>query len=137
MPRLAGKRLTEPHLRFSIPPRQNGNKGTWENMLQALIKELYRVRHLVENAFLHLKRGRGICTHHAKTTASFVAAVQIRCIALWLAVLASLLSTLSKRLWNKTIDTDNDFPCYAFVYKHKETLTASPVHQHRQSMRQT
>lgn len=49
---------------------------------------LYKVRHLVENAFLHLKQWRGIATRYAKTTASFVAAVQIRCIALWSAILA-------------------------------------------------
>ena len=46
-------------------------------------KELYRLRHLVENAFLHLKRWRGIATRYAKNTASFLAAVQIRCIVLW------------------------------------------------------
>jgi transposase len=44
---------------------------------------LYRHRHLVENAFLHLKRWRGIATRYAKNAASFLAATQIRCIALW------------------------------------------------------
>ena len=46
-------------------------------------RHLYKLRHLVENAFLHLKRWRGIATRYAKNTASFLAAVQIRCIALW------------------------------------------------------
>ncbi len=46
-------------------------------------EELYKLRHLVENAFLHLKRWRGIATRYAKNTASFLAAVHIRCIALW------------------------------------------------------
>lgn len=50
-------------------------------------KELYTARHLVENAFLHLKRWRGIATRFAKNTASFEAAVQIRCVALWAAIL--------------------------------------------------
>ena len=50
-------------------------------------KTLYRLRHLVENAFLHLKRWRGIATRYAKNTASFLAAVHIRCIALWAAIL--------------------------------------------------
>ena len=50
-------------------------------------KELYRERHLVENAFLHLKRWRGIATRYAKNAASFLAAVQIRCLVLWLNVL--------------------------------------------------
>ena len=49
---------------------------------------LYKLRHLEENAFLHLKRWRGIATRYAKTTASFVAAIPIRCIVLWCAVLA-------------------------------------------------
>ena len=44
---------------------------------------LYKLRHLVENPFLHLKRWRGIATRYAKNTAPFLAAVQIRCIALW------------------------------------------------------
>ena len=51
-------------------------------------KHLYKMRHLVENAFLHLKRWRGIATRYAKTTASFVAAIRIRCIALWANILA-------------------------------------------------
>jgi transposase len=50
-------------------------------------RDLYKLRHLVENAFLHLKRWRGIATRYAKNTASFLAAVQIRCIALWVAIL--------------------------------------------------
>ncbi len=50
-------------------------------------KALYKLRHLVENAFLHLKRWRGIATRYAKNTASFLAAVQIRCIALWANIL--------------------------------------------------
>ncbi len=44
---------------------------------------LIKHRHLVENAFLHLKRWRGIATRYAKHTTSFLAAVQIRCIAIW------------------------------------------------------
>ena len=50
-------------------------------------EDVYKARHLVENAFLHLKRWRGIATRYAKTTAAFLAAVQIRCIALWANVL--------------------------------------------------
>lgn len=47
-------------------------------------KALYKLRHLVENAFLHLKRWRGIATRYTKNLSSFIAAVQIRCLALWL-----------------------------------------------------
>jgi transposase len=49
-------------------------------------KYLYKLRHLVENAVLHLKRWRGIATRYAKNASSFLAAVQIRCLALWLAI---------------------------------------------------
>ncbi len=38
---------------------------------------------LSENRFLHLKRWRGIATRYAKNTSPFLAAIQIRCIALW------------------------------------------------------
>ena len=44
--------------------------------------QIYKSRHLVENAFLHLKRWRGIATRYAKNTSSFLAAVHIRCFAL-------------------------------------------------------
>ena len=44
---------------------------------------LYRFRHLGDNTFLELKRWRGIATRYAKGTASFLAAVNIRGIAIW------------------------------------------------------
>ena len=47
---------------------------------------LYKIRHLVENAFLHLKRWRGIATRYATNISSFAAAVEIRIIALWLKI---------------------------------------------------
>jgi transposase len=65
-----------------IPPKKNRKDQ------RDYDKYLYSLRHLVENAFLHLKRWRGIATRYAKNTSSFVAAVQIRCISLWLKVLA-------------------------------------------------
>ncbi len=51
-------------------------------------KHLYKLRHLVENAFLKLKQWRGIATRYAKNISSFLSAVQIRCIFIWLDVLA-------------------------------------------------
>ena len=63
-----------------IPPRKNRTRQ------RPYDKYLYKLRHLVENAFLHLKRWRGIATRYAKNSASFLAAIQIRCIALWLKV---------------------------------------------------
>jgi len=49
-------------------------------------KHLYRQRHLVENAFAHIKQWRGIATRYAKRLASFAAAVNFRCLFLWLDV---------------------------------------------------
>jgi transposase len=49
-------------------------------------EDLYKLRHRVENAFLQLKRWRGIATRYAQNAASFLAAVHIRCIALWAAI---------------------------------------------------
>jgi len=63
-----------------IPPRKNRKEQ------RAYDKHLYKLRHLVENAFLHLKRWRGIATRYAKKSASFLAAVQIRCLVLWAGV---------------------------------------------------
>jgi len=60
-----------------IPPRKN------RTIQREYDKETYKARHQVENAFLHLKRWRGIATRYAKNTASFLAAVQIRCSAVW------------------------------------------------------
>lgn len=60
-----------------IPPRKS------QKRLRPDDKYLYRLRHLIENAFLELKRWRGIATRYAKNTASFMTAVHIRCIAIW------------------------------------------------------
>lgn len=60
-----------------IPPKKN------RKILRKYDKELYKARHLVENAFLYLKQWRGIATRYAKNAASFLAAIQIRCLFLW------------------------------------------------------
>ena len=64
-----------------IPPKKN------RKVQREYDKDLYKLRHLVENAFLHLKRWRGIATRYAKNAASFLAAIHIRCIALWVNIL--------------------------------------------------
>ena len=63
-----------------IPPKKN------RKQLRDYDEYLYKLRHLVENAFLLLKRWRGIATRYAKNASSFAAAVQIRCIAIWLVI---------------------------------------------------
>ena len=71
------EKLTEKDITPVIPPRKNRKKQ------REYDRDLYRLRHLVENAFLELKRRRGTATGYAKNTASFLAEVHIRCIAIW------------------------------------------------------
>ena len=68
-------------MKVVIPPKKNRKEQREYDHC------LYKIRHLVENAFLWLKRWRGIATRYAKNTSSFLAAVQIRCIVIWLSVL--------------------------------------------------
>ena len=63
-----------------IPPKRN------RKVQRDYDKELYKIRHLVENAFLHLKQWRGIATRYAKNSTSFLAAIHIRCIFLWASI---------------------------------------------------
>lgn len=60
-----------------LPPKQN------RTLPRPYDEDLYKLRHLIETAFLHLKQWRGIATRYAKNSASFLAAVQLRCLALW------------------------------------------------------
>jgi len=63
-----------------IPPRKN------RKVKRDYDKYLYKIRHLVENAFLHLKGWRGVATRYAKRASSFLAIVQIKCLFLWLQI---------------------------------------------------
>jgi len=76
------EKAIESGMQVVIPPKRNRRQQ------RAYDEYLYRMRHLVENAFLQLKRWRGIATRYSKNTASFVAAIQIRCIILWANLLA-------------------------------------------------
>ena len=75
-------KAVEAGMKFVMPPKKNRVE------LRDHDKYPYRMRHLAENAFLNLKRWRGIAARYAKTMDSFVAAIQIRCIAIWFKVLA-------------------------------------------------
>ncbi|MCK9506195.1 MAG: IS5 family transposase [Porticoccaceae bacterium] len=70
----------EQGMRVQIPPRRN------RKVKRVYDEHLYRHRHLVENAFLYIKQWRGIATRYAKNLSSFLAAAQIRCLALWFRV---------------------------------------------------
>jgi transposase len=69
-------------MQIVIPPKKNRLVQRYYD------RDLYKLRHLVENAIQKLKQWRGIATRYAKNSASFLAAVQIRCIAMWLNILA-------------------------------------------------
>ena len=72
------EQATAQGMQAQIPPRSNRKAPrTYDTYL-------YKLRHLVENAILHLKRWRGIATRYAKHAASFLAAVHIRCLMLWI-----------------------------------------------------
>jgi transposase len=61
-----------------IPPKKNRLKQ------REYDEHIYKFRHLVENAFLKLKRFRGVATRYAKTTSAFQGAVVIAAILQWL-----------------------------------------------------
>jgi transposase len=63
-----------------IPPKKNRKEQRWFD------KEIYRLRHLVENALKKKKKWRGIATRYAKNSDSFLAAVHVRCLSLWLEI---------------------------------------------------
>ena len=56
-------------IKLVIPPRKHSK------VMRYYDKYLYKMRHLVENAFLHLKPWRRIATRYAKNTDSFLAAM--------------------------------------------------------------
>jgi transposase len=69
-------------IQIVIPPKKNRRKQ------REYDEFLYKYRHLVENAFLKLKRWRGVATRYAKTLSSFLGAVNLAAIVLWLRCLA-------------------------------------------------
>jgi len=64
-----------------IPPKKNRTEQ------REYDEYIYELRHLVENAFLKLKRWRGIATRYAKNTSAFLGAVVFCCAFQWLKIL--------------------------------------------------
>ena len=65
-----------------IPPKRN------RKVQREYDKTTYKHRHLIENAFLKLKRWRGVATRYAKKATSFRGAVVLSAIILWLRIIA-------------------------------------------------
>ena len=55
-----------------ISPRKNRKE------MRDYDEYLYTIRHLVENAFLEIKRWREVATRYAKTLDGFTASIQVR-----------------------------------------------------------
>ena len=64
-----------------IPPKSN------RKIQRNYDEYIYTIRHLVENAFLKLKRWRGVATRYAKTSSAFCGTIALACILQWLRVL--------------------------------------------------
>ena len=70
--------LEEDDIQAVIPDIRRGNTPQ-----KQYDKQLYKVRHFIENTFLYLKQWRAVATRYAKRASSFLAIVQARCIALY------------------------------------------------------
>ena len=75
------KAAAEAGIEAVIPPKRNRKEQRKYN------EEIYENRYQIENTFLKLKRWRGIATRYAKTTASYIAGLQICCMYLWLQII--------------------------------------------------
>ena len=62
-----------------IPRKKNSRKGNGD-----LDQWLYKLRHLVENAFARLKHFRGVATCYDKLKRNFISVVALACIFIWL-----------------------------------------------------
>ena len=78
----ADKRVIEPLSAAGktavIPPRSNRRSP------RSFDRDLYKVRHLIENFFAKLKQFRAIATRYDKTARNFLAAVYLAASAIWL-----------------------------------------------------
>jgi transposase len=72
--------LKEADIATVIPPYKSRKEQ------RAYSHELYRARHVIENVFRTLKRRRGIVARCAKLAASFIAAINVKCLFLYLPV---------------------------------------------------
>jgi len=72
------KFATKQSMTLVIPPRKNRKEQ------RDYDKHLYKLRHLIENAFLKLTRFCGVATPYAKTTSAFRGTVVLASTAQWI-----------------------------------------------------
>lgn len=61
-----------------IPPKRN------RKALREYDKELYKARHLIENFFAKLKQYRAIATRYDKLAETFLSAIHMAAVMIWL-----------------------------------------------------
>jgi transposase len=71
--------LKEKGIKAVIPPKSN------RITQREYDKELYKLRHLIENFFLKLKQFRAIATRYDKTARNFLAAIHLAAVNILLA----------------------------------------------------
>ncbi len=78
----ADERVIEPLLAAGkkpvIPPKSN------RKVQRSYDKEMYKLRHLMENFFCKLKQYRAIATRYDKTARNFLAAIHLAAAVIWL-----------------------------------------------------
>lgn len=70
--------LDKSNVEAVIPPKSNHKKP------REYDKELYKVRHLIENFFAKLKQYRAIATRYDKRASSFLGAIYLAAAVVWL-----------------------------------------------------
>ena len=61
----------------AMPPQSNRREA------RDYDRELYKLRHLVENGFRRFEQWRGVATRYAKMPESFLSICQLRAVTLW------------------------------------------------------
>jgi transposase len=67
------RKLEENNVNIIIPDKKNSLKMRFYD------RNLYKIRHRIENFFLKLKRYRGIATRYDKTKENFLGAIHLIC----------------------------------------------------------
>ncbi len=73
------KKIRESNTKANIPRRSNAKSSNDD-----MDWYMYKIRHLVENAFCRLKQLRGIATRYDKLKRNYQSAVALACIFIWL-----------------------------------------------------